>query len=76
MADAKPANRLERCHDPRTTCAIRVEGHLDDHWRAWVGALDLPRDDDDATTIRVLRVVVATPDRATCRPSGRGVTEV
>jgi hypothetical protein len=36
-----------------TTYAIRVEGHLDDHWSAWLGALDLTRDDDGATTVIV-----------------------
>jgi hypothetical protein len=36
-----------------TTYAIRVEGHLDDHWSAWLGADDLTRDDDGATTITV-----------------------
>jgi RimJ/RimL family protein N-acetyltransferase len=36
-----------------TAYAIRVEGHLDDHWSAWLGALDLARDADGATTIEV-----------------------
>jgi hypothetical protein len=36
-----------------TTYAIRVEGHLDDHWSAWLGGLDLTRDDDGATTVTV-----------------------
>lgn len=36
-----------------TTYAIRVEGHLDDHWAAWLGGLDMTRDDDGATTITV-----------------------
>jgi RimJ/RimL family protein N-acetyltransferase len=35
------------------TYAIRVEGHLDDHWSAWLGGLDLTRDDDGATTVTV-----------------------
>jgi hypothetical protein len=34
-----------------TTYAIRVEGHLDDHWAAWLGGLDLTRGDDGATTV-------------------------
>lgn len=34
-----------------TTYAIRVDGHLDDHWSAWLGELDLTRDDDGSTTI-------------------------
>ncbi len=36
-----------------TTYAIRVEGHLDDHWSAWLGGLDMTRDDDGATTLTV-----------------------
>jgi RimJ/RimL family protein N-acetyltransferase len=36
-----------------TTYAIRVQGHLDDHWSAWLGELDLTRDDDGATTVTV-----------------------
>src|SRR4051812_37542007 len=33
--------------------AIRVEGHLDDHWSEWLGGLDMTRDDDGATTVTV-----------------------
>jgi RimJ/RimL family protein N-acetyltransferase len=36
-----------------TTYAIRVNGHLDDHWSAWLGELDMTRDEDDTTTITV-----------------------
>jgi hypothetical protein len=36
-----------------TTYAIRVEGHLDDHWSAWLGGLGLTRADDGTTTITV-----------------------
>lgn len=36
-----------------TTYAIRVDGHLDDHWSAWLGDLDLTRDDDGTTTLTV-----------------------
>lgn len=36
-----------------TTYAIRVDGHLDDHWAAWLGELDLTRDDDGTTTVTV-----------------------
>jgi hypothetical protein len=36
-----------------TTYAIRVEGHLDDHWSAWLGALDMTCDDDGTTTVTV-----------------------
>jgi hypothetical protein len=34
-----------------TTYVIRVDGHLDDHWSAWLGDLDLTRDDDGTTTV-------------------------
>jgi hypothetical protein len=36
-----------------TTYAIRLEGHLDDHWSAWLGGLEMTRDDDGATTVTV-----------------------
>ena len=36
-----------------TTYAIRVDGHLDDHWSAWLGGLDMSQDDDGTTTITV-----------------------
>jgi hypothetical protein len=36
-----------------TTYAIRVDGHLDDHWSAWLGALDISRNEDGSTTITV-----------------------
>ena len=38
--------------DVPTTYVIRVAGRLDDHWGAWLGALDLVRH-DDGTTITV-----------------------
>ena len=34
-----------------TTYAIRVAGHLDDHWSAWLGTSDLTRNDDGTTTL-------------------------
>jgi hypothetical protein len=34
-----------------TTYAIRVDGHLDDHWSAWLGELDLTRNHDGTTTV-------------------------
>jgi hypothetical protein len=37
----------------RTTYAIRVDSHLDDHWSAWLGDVDMTRDDDGTTTITV-----------------------
>jgi len=36
-----------------TTYAIRVDGHLDDHWSGWLGGLDMTRGDDGATTVTV-----------------------
>src|SRR4051812_49446019 len=36
-----------------TTYAVRVEGHLDDHWSARLGGLEMTRDDDGATTVTV-----------------------
>ena len=29
-----------------TTYAIRVDGHLDEHWSAWLGGLVLVHEDD------------------------------
>jgi RimJ/RimL family protein N-acetyltransferase len=34
-----------------TTYAIRVHGHLDDHWSAWLGEPDMTRENDGTTTI-------------------------
>ena len=36
-----------------TTYTIRVAGHLDDHWAAWLGPLTLSRDTDGSTTVTV-----------------------
>jgi homoserine kinase len=36
-----------------TTYAIRVEGHLDEHWSAWLGGLAMVHEDDGSTTITV-----------------------
>jgi len=33
------------------TYAIRVDSHLDDHWSAWLGELEMTRNDDGTTTI-------------------------
>ena len=42
-----------------TTYAIHVDGHLDDHWSAWLGDLEMTRDDGGTTTI-----VVSIADQA------------
>lgn len=31
---------------------IRIEGHLDQHWSAWFGALTLTHEPDGTTTLR------------------------
>ena len=36
-----------------TTYAIRVDGHLDNHWRTWLGGVDMTRHDDGTTTVTV-----------------------
>lgn len=36
-----------------TTYAIRVDGHLDDHWSAWLGGLGITREDDGTTTVTI-----------------------
>ena len=43
-----------------TAYAIRVAGHLDDHWSAWLGDLDMTRDDDGAATT----ITVSVADQA------------
>ena len=36
-----------------TTYAIRVDGHLDDYWSPWLGALDIVRNQDGTTTLTI-----------------------
>jgi RimJ/RimL family protein N-acetyltransferase len=36
-----------------TTYAIRVDGHLDDHWSGWLDGAAMSRDGDGATTVTV-----------------------
>jgi hypothetical protein len=36
-----------------STYAIRVDGHLDDHWSDWLDGLQMTRDDDGTTTVTV-----------------------
>lgn len=33
------------------TYCIRIEGHLDDHWSGWLGAVSLTRCRDGTTTL-------------------------
>jgi hypothetical protein len=35
----------------RTTYEVCVEGHLDDHWSAWLAGLTLVRHDDGTTVL-------------------------
>ena len=43
-------NRPAATTPPRpTTCEIRVAGHLDDHWSAWLDDFTLTRHDDGTT---------------------------
>ena len=49
---ARAEPKLDMNTAPRTY-AIRVDGHLDDHWSAWLGELDMTRDDDGTTTFTV-----------------------
>jgi hypothetical protein len=37
----------------RTTYSLRVAGHLDDHRSAWLGELDVTREEDGTTTVVV-----------------------
>ena len=32
--------------------AIRVDGHLDEHWSTWFGGLAITHEDDGTTTLR------------------------
>jgi hypothetical protein len=34
--------------------ALRLEGHLDDHWSTWFDGMALIREDDGTTTLRGL----------------------
>ena len=41
---------------PSTTYALRVDGHLDQHWAAWLGGLVLTREDDGTTSLSAVVV--------------------
>ena len=32
--------------------AIRIDGHLDEHWSTWFGGLAITHEDDGTTTLR------------------------
>lgn len=34
-----------------STYELRVDGHLDDHWSAWLGDLSIARHDDGTSTL-------------------------
>jgi hypothetical protein len=36
---------------PPKTYAVRVRGHLDDHWSEWFGGVAITRDDDGRSTL-------------------------
>ena len=44
-------NRPAATTAPASTCQIRVAGHLDEHWSAWLGGFALTRGDDGTTVI-------------------------
>ncbi|MEO7751999.1 MAG: hypothetical protein ABIS35_01155 [Terracoccus sp.] len=37
---------------PAATYAIRVDGHLDEHWSSRLGGLSITHEDDGTTTLR------------------------
>ena len=51
--DTSSASSSTPMNTAPTTYAIRIHGHLDDHWSAWLGELDMTRDDDGTTTLSV-----------------------
>jgi len=61
-----------------TTYAIRVDGHLDDHWAAWLGAPDMTRESDGTTTITASIADQAQPHGvlAGLRDLGAVITEL
>jgi GTPase len=42
----------QRGPHPPAHYALRIEGHLDEHWSTWFGGLTLVREDDGTTTLR------------------------
>ncbi len=53
------------------TYLIRVEGHLDDHWSAWLGKVDMTLDDDGTTT-----VIVSVADQAQLHGVLAGIRDI
>jgi len=47
--EAAPASRRRYATDHYE---LRIEGHLDERWSAWLGGLTLTREDDGTTTLR------------------------
>jgi hypothetical protein len=45
---------MTRFPGPHSTAyyKLRVEGHLDEHWSRWFGAMTLVLEDDGTTTLR------------------------
>jgi hypothetical protein len=48
--DIPPGSR-PRIKEPAMTYEFRVEGHLDDHWSAWLGDLTIARHHDGTSTL-------------------------
>jgi hypothetical protein len=45
-------NRRPGSHETAHHYELRVEGHLDEHWSTWFGALTLSHGEDGTTTLR------------------------
>lgn len=45
-------NRRPGPNEPAHRYELRVEGHLDEHWSTWFGALALSHEEDGTTTLR------------------------
>ena len=54
MTSLQQAGRLSSQRSgpvPALTYEVRVEGHLDDHWSAWLGELTITRHHDGTSTL-------------------------
>jgi hypothetical protein len=54
--------------------AFRVQGHLDDHWAAWLGIVSVTHDDDGTSTIVATIADQATLHGVLARLRDLGVT--